>query len=89
VSDEFRWNPETPPGHDHAWTRVYRARGKVAHISELIYVAHLSAPSSWDDSEGWYGTGSQEEYETAAAMPLCPKCFVVQVRYEKEDGSPL
>lgn len=58
-----------------SYTRVYRQRGTYAHLEELIYTAHRNAPPSWDDDESWYGTGAQEEYEVAASMPLCPKCF--------------
>ena len=28
----------------------------------------------------WHGTGSQAEYEKAAALPLCPRCFAVRER---------
>lgn len=81
--DAARWDPTpTPPGHQHDWTRVYRRHGHEAHIRELIYSAHPRA--SWND-DGWFGTGSQEEYERAAQLPLCPKCFVILDLYEEEN----
>lgn len=63
-----------------SYTRVYRKGGQYAHLEELIYSAHSDdtpegPPLSWDNQESWYGTGSQDEYEHAAAKPLCPKCF--------------
>lgn len=82
MSDSYSWTAEDPPpSHVHSWTRVYRLNGKVAHIEELLYSAHPFMP--WmDDRDGWFGTGSQEEYERAAEMPLCPRCFVGRTQYE-------
>ncbi len=82
MSDEYRWSPQVPSSHEHAWTRVYRQGAREAHISELIYSAHPRAPGSWDSMAGWYGTGSQEEYDTAKSMRLCPRCFVAMVQHE-------
>ena len=80
--DEFRGAPD-PPAHEHAWTRVYRRGQQTAHIRELLYSAHPRKPSSWDSTDSsWYGTGSYEEYERAARMPTCAKCFLIQVQYE-------
>jgi len=56
-------------------------------------VAHLAADTSHDAlcgverplafTGGWYGTGSQDEYEFAAAAPLCATC----ARCAKPGGS--
>jgi hypothetical protein len=60
-------------------TRVYAPRGRIAHLLRpggqpaagrplalcLLYPRlHTS----------WLGTGSQEEYDKAASLPLCGKC---------------
>lgn len=82
-SDAYHGSP-APPAHDHSWTRVYRRGDRVAHIRELLYSAHPRAPSSWDADSNWYGTGSYEEYERAARMPTCARCFLIQVQYEHE-----
>jgi hypothetical protein len=58
----------TPP----AYTRVYRFRGREAHLREA---ACRTAARYRRDYDGWLGTGSQAEYEHAAALPLCAACF--------------
>jgi len=80
-SDEYRGRPP-PPAHEHAWTRVYRRTGRIAHIRELLSAAHPWAPDSWDVAGSWYGTGSYEEYKKAARMPTCAQCFLIQVQHE-------
>ena len=32
----------------------------------------------------WHGTGSQAEYDKAAALPLCPRCFAVRERQSQD-----
>lgn len=66
------------PSMEPVYTRVYRPRGKVAHLWELIFgcpvVGRLPSPD-WFDRTSWLGTGNQEEYEQAAKKPLCRECF--------------
>lgn len=71
--------------YEHDWTKVYRKGAKRAHIMQLLSSAHPYAPSSWDD-DSWLGTGSQEEYEAAAALPLCMRCSIIQAMYEQPEG---
>jgi hypothetical protein len=58
-----------------AWTRVYRRRGREAHLRELTAFTGCGGPRFSRDWDGWLGTGCQEEYEHAAALPLCRRCF--------------
>ena len=63
------------------WTRVYRSGGRHAHLREES--GGLIACSVWRFREGgweagWLGTGSQDEYEHAAGLPLCLGCFAVR-----------
>ena len=83
--DAAAWSPpeNAPPPREHNWTRVYRRNAREAHIQEVIYSAHVRAPRSWDEG-GWYGTGSQEEYDRAQALPLCPKCYVITDLYRRD-----
>lgn len=37
-------------------------------------------PSWWRPGSGWRGTGSQEEYERAAALPRCGRCVRTLLR---------
>lgn len=61
----------TPP----AYTRVYRRRSREAHLREAVTFTGCGGPRAFRDWNGWLGTGSQEEYERAAALPLCGTCF--------------
>lgn len=58
-------------------TRVYLRDGKVTHL--LDELASPNEPSSavcgrtpWPDV--WFGTGSQDEYDTALTLPVCVTC---------------
>jgi hypothetical protein len=42
--------------------------------SPACYCAHLVSY----EPDTWLGTGAQHEYEKAAALPLCPRCFAVR-----------
>jgi len=68
-------------------TRVYRSGDHVAHLREDVAPGENilcrkytdlgdPAPGSTGSytPERWRGTGSQAEYDTAAAMPLCREC---------------
>lgn len=73
----------TPPrGTELTWTRVYTERGREAHLrhedggGDIACRGPLSREDGQDDR--WLGTGSQDEYDHAAAMPLCTGCFSVR-----------
>lgn len=60
-------------------TRVFTRTGRVAHLrrdyhSMLGTIDALCglAPLPWDG--GWYGTGSQAEYDRADSLPTCKRC---------------
>ena len=53
-------------------TRVYLPGRKVAHLVDSWPVNAVSLCRVW--AEFW-GTGSQEEYEKAASLPLCKRCL--------------
>jgi hypothetical protein len=64
--------------HMDQCTRVYTSTGAVAH---LLDPAH--SPSNHRDEalcgllpdpDGWFGTGSQDEHDTAAALLSCRRC---------------
>lgn len=63
------------------YTPRYTPGGTVSH---LIWEPDWSAPGvayphaacGWSGThEYWRGSGSQEEYEEAAALPVCRKCL--------------
>ena len=51
-------------------SRVYTPRGKAAHLTTqgTVTLCGLWYP------EGFWGTGSQEEYEKADSLPTCKPC---------------
>lgn len=52
----------------------YMAGGSVAHaLGRASDAAAVCGMGPWL-SRHWRGTGSQEEYERAAALPLCRRC---------------
>jgi hypothetical protein len=58
---------------DHG--RVYFKRSRVAHLMPPGYLmggSTLCGLQAW--WKGTYGTGSQDEYERAASLPLCQHC---------------
>jgi hypothetical protein len=57
----------------HPFTLVYRETGYYAHIRELLTAAHPEEMAAWTYDD-WLGTGSQDEYEKARELPLCPRC---------------
>lgn len=65
-----------------AWTRVYRLRGRKAHLRREDGASIACWPADQPGDSGtedhWLGTGSQAEYEHAAALPLCLACFAVR-----------
>lgn len=68
----------------------YLPGGKVKHA--LSYPAAAVAicgtgPAWYAAVYGWYGTGTQTEYETAAALPRCRRCVRVG-RFDATQGDP-
>jgi len=60
------------------YERRYAPTGKVAHLLRPHYYGdHVSTVLcglwAWHAS-WWRGTGSQDEYERAAALPVCKNC---------------
>jgi len=59
-------------------TRVYVPRGRVAHLIRPGDAAGLMLPGAslcgHGGRCGWLGTGSQDEHEAAARLPLCSRC---------------
>lgn len=73
-----------PRGTAPSWTRLYQRGGHYAHLEQERHVMCRNPlrEDAWVD-ESWRGTGSQAEYEHAAAMPLCPACFRLrEIRFE-------
>lgn len=64
-------------------SRVYLPRGTKSHVAlsshwlacERVYAV---------PGEHWRGTGSQEEYERAAELPLCKRCQAALERTVKQ-----
>jgi hypothetical protein len=60
--------------------RRYLKTEKVAHLvdASTVWTSYRWAVCGVDpvyhDPDGWLGTGSQEEYELAAELPLCRRC---------------
>lgn len=56
---------------------LYTYKSRVAHAVNEDHrhgnsVAVCGLGPAWFNS--WYGTGSQDEYETAEKLPLCRRC---------------
>ena len=68
-----------PRGTPPPWTRLYQRGVREAHLENdgMIACRDQRTRAAWVD-ETWLGTGSQEEYEHAAALPLCPRCFAIR-----------
>ena len=58
-------------------TRLYTPQGAVAHLQPPLSsgVKTVLCPRMWPWPDGWLGTGSQAEYEKAAALPTCKECL--------------
>jgi hypothetical protein len=81
------WTDENVPAHLAAmkaasakhkadYTRIYTRRGMVAHLSPNwrgYKGALCPVVPSWPGE--WLGTGSQAEYELAAGLPTCKRCY--------------
>lgn len=74
------------------FTRIYLPHGKYAHLSkdggfhEAMCEEFLGIEDPrWHPPEVWHGTGSQDEIEQAARMPVHPECLKIM---ETLYGSP-
>lgn len=69
-------SPPGAPYDDDGWTN-----DDVAHIKcgGLISDAGPAVCGVWppDDDPTWYGTGTQDELDTAKVLPLCRECIAV------------
>lgn len=85
--DEITLGPDaySSYGRQHVsppvWTRIYRVRGREAHLAE----ATCAVQSRHRDYDGWRGTGTQDEWEHAAALPLCWECFAYREAYVDDE----
>jgi hypothetical protein len=73
VSGEDEFDSTSPRG-ELVWTRVYLPYGRLAHLREIHSQCRVRYRDD-EPSERWLGTGTQEEYEHAAELPLCLECF--------------
>lgn len=70
-------------GDSGAFEWHYLEAGTVTHARQrrsggLDYAARCgTAPVWWKDSSAWHGTGTQDEYERAAALPRCKRCVAL------------
>lgn len=76
-ADSYDSSPPRGGGPLH-WTRVYLPYGRTAHLLEVgsgcpVVCSHYNRE--------FLGTGSQEEYDRAAAKRLCMSCFRVREHY--------
>lgn len=55
-------------------TRAYARHGTMAHLLEPGDQASAGSVALCGSHAPWLGTGSQDEYEKAAALPLCGRC---------------
>lgn len=68
-------------GSELEWTRVYFPYGKLAHFREAGLGCPVVRFRYGDLVDGTFGTGSQEEYDTAGALPLCRHCWHIRELY--------
>jgi hypothetical protein len=72
-ADAYSWEA-APARHETVFTRIYLRGGRYAHLREAVDSTGCGGPDGWRRDD-WLGTGRQHEYEIAARMPLCPRCF--------------
>lgn len=78
-----------PRGTGPTCTRVYLRGGHYAHLQWDDTRGYVMCERGHDRDgdplpchhpDDWYGTGSQHEYDKAAALPTCPRCFTIRER---------
>ena len=63
-----------------AYERRYTQQGRMAHLLDPVDLARNGATPTalcerWQwSASGWWGSGSQDEIERAAVLPLCTGC---------------
>lgn len=57
-----------------AFEWLYLKRGRVAHALSTFNGTRSSSECGVYAWSGWYGTGTQDEYDRAAALPKCQHC---------------
>lgn len=65
---------------NYVWRYLPRCRVTHALSEPGVYVARCGAAPAWfapGGADEWRGTGSQVEYETAAALPRCKRCVAL------------
>lgn len=79
TSDAYDSTPARGTGP--VWTRVYRPYARHAHLRQDVGLGSVACDPldrRWPDDDEWRGTGSQEEYDRAAVLPLCTACFAIR-----------
>lgn len=69
---------DSSAGLEPVWTRVYRPGGRLAHLRGERIACETASPQDRYDPDTWLGTGSQAEYDRAASLPLCLRCFAAR-----------
>jgi hypothetical protein len=60
------------------YVRLYAPHGKLAHLSPpWAWREVLCRPDGSRQPQAWLGTGSQDEYDRAASLPLCGRCALI------------
>jgi hypothetical protein len=67
-------------GTELTWTRVFFPYGKLAHFKECGAACPVLR-RDYVDLSLLPGTGSQQEYDEAEALPLCRHCFRTRELY--------
>jgi len=63
------------------WEKRFTFYGKVAHyVTTNLFDADvlMTRCGLSGHSQYWYGTGSQDEYDTVTKMAICRKCQVAE-----------
>lgn len=80
------YDSSPPRGSALAWTRVYKRGGRYAHLRRPDGSQVIACSCADGTEDCWLGTGSQAEYEHAAALPLHPGCFAVREAARLREG---
>jgi hypothetical protein len=65
----------TAPPPAFEW--LYLKNGRVTHALSTFTGSRFSAECGIAGWAGWYGTGSQDEYDRVAELPQCQNCVKV------------
>jgi hypothetical protein len=65
-----------PTPDEYTWR--YLPGGAVRHLLGQDRIAAVCGRSPvWYAPDGWYGTGTQAEYETCAGLAACRRCVAI------------